>query len=237
MPFSMPSYLLGIGTVVGALTLGFGGGVLLTKGAIKDSAGPTRVERVARSEPLPGASSTTPSVPQVTTAAAQAPRNDSSAVQPVSNEPVRQIQAVAEPARPAADTPRDEPAAPRDEPAKAAEAIKPEAAGQVEAIRQAEPRQAEQKDAEQWRSPRDQRRAEREQRRMEQRIEREQRYLERKARALEYVRTRQRPLEELERRARPELAFERDEPRSSPIASPLEGLFGRSIEVVPAERD
>jgi hypothetical protein len=39
MPFSLPSYLLGVGTVVGALAFGFGGGVLLTKTAIKDSGG------------------------------------------------------------------------------------------------------------------------------------------------------------------------------------------------------
>src|SRR5258708_1999764 len=41
MRFSMNSYLLGVGPVVGALALGFGGGILLTKPAIKDSpAGP-----------------------------------------------------------------------------------------------------------------------------------------------------------------------------------------------------
>jgi hypothetical protein len=51
MPFSLTSYLLGVGTVVGALAFGFGGGVLLTKTAMKETAtGPTRVERVARSE-------------------------------------------------------------------------------------------------------------------------------------------------------------------------------------------
>ena len=51
MPFSLGSYLLGVGTVVGALAFGFGGGVLLTKTAMKESsAGPTRVERLARAE-------------------------------------------------------------------------------------------------------------------------------------------------------------------------------------------
>ena len=49
MPFSMGSYLLGVGTVVGALAFGFGGGVLLTHTAIKESsAGQTKVERLAR---------------------------------------------------------------------------------------------------------------------------------------------------------------------------------------------
>jgi hypothetical protein len=52
MPFSLGSYLLGVGTVVGALAFGFGGGVLITNTAVKETAaGSTRVERVARSEP------------------------------------------------------------------------------------------------------------------------------------------------------------------------------------------
>jgi len=56
MRFSLTSYLLGVGTVVGALAFSFGGGVLVTKTAVKETAaGPTRVERVARSEPAPEA--------------------------------------------------------------------------------------------------------------------------------------------------------------------------------------
>jgi len=63
MPLSLGSYLLGVGTVVGALAFGFGGGVLLTHTAMKESpAGQTRAERLARVEPEP-----------VTPAAAQAP--------------------------------------------------------------------------------------------------------------------------------------------------------------------
>ena len=50
MPFSLSSYLLGVGTVVGALAFGFGGGVLLTKTAMKDIPAETRVERVKRAE-------------------------------------------------------------------------------------------------------------------------------------------------------------------------------------------
>jgi hypothetical protein len=51
MPFSLGSYLLGVGTVVGALAFGFGGGLLLTHTAMKESpAGQTRVERLARAE-------------------------------------------------------------------------------------------------------------------------------------------------------------------------------------------
>jgi hypothetical protein len=52
MPFSLGSYLLGVGTVVGALAFGFGGGVLLTHAAMKESpAGQTRIERLAHVEP------------------------------------------------------------------------------------------------------------------------------------------------------------------------------------------
>jgi cell division protein FtsN len=57
MPFSLGSYLLGVGTVVGALAFGFGGGVLLTHTAMNETpAKSTRVERVARAEPEPSAS-------------------------------------------------------------------------------------------------------------------------------------------------------------------------------------
>jgi type IV secretory pathway VirB10-like protein len=53
MPFSMATYFAGVGTVVGALALGFGSGIVLTNTAIKDTpAGPTRIERVARREPI-----------------------------------------------------------------------------------------------------------------------------------------------------------------------------------------
>jgi len=51
MPFSLSSYLLGVGTVVGALAFGFGGGVLLTRTAMKDTpVAETRVERVKRAD-------------------------------------------------------------------------------------------------------------------------------------------------------------------------------------------
>jgi hypothetical protein len=61
MPLALNSYLLGVGTVVGALAFGFGGGVLLTHTAMEESpAGQTRVERFARVEPEPK----TPAAPQ-----------------------------------------------------------------------------------------------------------------------------------------------------------------------------
>jgi type IV secretory pathway VirB10-like protein len=50
MSFSMNTYFAGVGTVVGALIFGFGSGIVLTKTAIKDTSGPTRIERVAHRE-------------------------------------------------------------------------------------------------------------------------------------------------------------------------------------------
>jgi len=53
MSFSMTTYFSGVGTVVGALALGFGSGIVLTNTAIKDTpGGPTRIERVARPRPI-----------------------------------------------------------------------------------------------------------------------------------------------------------------------------------------
>jgi hypothetical protein len=60
MPFSLGSYLIGVGTVVGTLAFGFGSGVLLTHTAMRESpAGQTRVERVASAKPE------TPATPQI----------------------------------------------------------------------------------------------------------------------------------------------------------------------------
>jgi len=215
MPFSMPSYFLGVGTVVGALTLGFGGGILLTKTAIKDtSSGPSRIERAARTEPLPAA-------PQITEArAVPVPRADPPPA-PQVQAAVAPVQTAPEPSKPVAAT--------QDEPAKAAEPAKAEPVRQAEAPKQAEPRESGQ-----WASPRELRRADREQRRMERRAERERYYAERRARGMEVVRLRQRPLEEeREQPRRPELAFEREEPKPNLF----EGLFGRPQDAAPAERE
>jgi hypothetical protein len=230
MRFSMNSYLLGVGTVVGALTLGFGGGILLTKTAIKDTpAGPSRIERAARPEPAPAA----PPVQVTDAKAVPVPRADLPAVQPAA-EPVRQIQdnqvqAAAQP-KPADDL---KPVAEALESPKAAEPVRQidtskqaeQPVRQADAPKQAEqtPRPIEAKQVEQKES--EQRTAEREQRRAEQRrIEREKRIAERerKAKTVIIVR-RQRPTEEQDQPARPELAFEREEPRPNLF----EGLFGR----------
>src|SRR3954453_18869988 len=104
MPFSMTSYFLGVGTVVGALALGFGGGIVLTNTAIKDTpTGPSRVERAARAEPVPS--------PQLTEAKAVAvPRAEAAPVQaagepkPAPPQPLAEVArqeppAIAEPVR------------------------------------------------------------------------------------------------------------------------------------------
>jgi len=72
VPFSLGSYLLGVGTVVGALAFGFGSGALLTSTPMKETAAaPTRTERVARAEPKPPAQQEKPPVQQEKPAAPQ----------------------------------------------------------------------------------------------------------------------------------------------------------------------
>jgi hypothetical protein len=215
MSFSMPSYLLGVGTVVGALTLGFGGGVLLTKTAIKETAnGPSRIERAARPEPNAAA-------PQVQVTEARAipvPRAEPPAVQP------------APPVQAAVENPKPVVEAAREEPAKQAEPVKqaevPRELPRQEQKQTDAPKQIEQREAEQRMTGREQRRAEREQRR----IERERQYAERRARAPEPAGTR---LRVIEQPARPELAFEREQPRPNLF----EGLFGKPADPAPAERE
>lgn len=247
MRFSMNSYLLGVGTVVGALTFGFGGGILLTKTAIKDTpAAPSRIERAARPEPAPAA----PQVQVTDAKAVPVPRADLPAVQPAT-EPVRpiqdnQVQAAAQPKpaddiKPVAESPRQEPpkaAEPvrqidtskqAEQPVRQADAPKQveqpvqhaDAPKQVEQPRPIEAKQVEQKESEQRAAEREQRRAE--QRRIERAKRIAERERERKARTVIVVR-RERPVEEQEQPARPELAFEREEPRPTLF----EGLFGRS---------
>ena len=207
MSLSMPSYFLGVGTVVGALTLGFGGGVLLTKTAVKDSpAAPSKLERVVRAEPI------SPQVTQVTEAkAVPVPRGDPSLALQAAVEPVPQVQATPAPAQPAQvqaamEPPKPVAALPRDEPARAVEP----------ATRADAPKLAEQNA---------------EQRKADRKIERQKRYAERKARAVAYsARARPRPLEEQDqaaRTARPQLAFEREESRVS--------LFGGLFDTAPLD--
>src|SRR3954447_11081165 len=134
MRFSMNSYLLGVGTVVGALAFGFGGGILLTNTAIKDTpAGPSRVERVSRQEITPA-----PAPVQVNEAKpVPVPRAEAAPAAQPAPEPAPQVQAAAE-EKPAAE------ATPVAETKPAAETARAEAAKAAEPVRQVElPRQAE----------------------------------------------------------------------------------------------
>jgi hypothetical protein len=219
MPFSMPSYFLGVGTVVGALAFGFGGGVLLTKTAIKDTP-PSRIERAARAE--------TPVAPQITEARA-VPRTEPTAVLQPATESAPQVQAAVEPPKPVAETPKQEPVKVV-EPARQVELPKQTEPKQVEQRQSDAPKQIEQREAE------PQMMTEREQRRVERRMERERRYAERKARAMAaYARMRQRPVDDPQQEdrqpARPELAFEREAPRPNLF----EGLFGRPQDTAPGD--
>ena len=225
MPFSLSSYLLGVGTVVGALAFGFGGGVLLTKTAMKDSPmAETRVERIKRAD-----SPSTPQQPaeaKATPAPAEplpgsAPQVHASTEPP---KPVAEAPQPAEPAQAAAPSPQTEPvgaaaSVPPTEPATAAAPIpQTEPAKPADqSIKSAEQREAELRKAE------------------ARKIARQKRYAERKARAMAEARARQRQWQEqaepsgaevvFERSSRPALAFEREEPRFKPFDIPL---FGRS---------
>jgi hypothetical protein len=234
MRFSMNSYLLGVGTVVGALAFGFGGGILLTKTAIKDTpAGPSRIERVARPE------AASPQVQMTEARAIPVPRADPTpAVQP-RPEPVPQVQAAAEPksaseTKPVAEAARPEPATATD-PVRQVDSPRQAERQAEQPVKQADaPKQIEEREARQEMTVRELRRAEREQRRAERRMERERHYADRKTRAMEYARTRQRPIEIQEQPARPELAFEREAPKPPNL---FEGLFGRPAEAAPAEKE
>src|SRR5437868_14390265 len=185
MPFSLSSYLLGVGTVVGALGFGFGGGVLLTKTAMKDTpVAETRVERVKRADsPSPSAplqpvetvEKATPSAPPpaepAAPAAGPAPPVQASTEPPKTEtpKPIAEAPTPAEPATAAELPPHTEPVKPAEQSSKYAEQ------------REAELRKAEART-----------------------IERQQRDAERKAKAMAMSRAKQRQFEEQPEPSRPE---------------------------------
>jgi hypothetical protein len=208
MPFSLGSYILGVGTVVGALAFGFGGGVLMTKTAMKETpAGPTRIERVARSEPEPAAqqhdANNNPAPPAAPAPATNPPATNSDPAQAATPQP---------------DTRRATESA--TEPEQAAK--QPEqAAKQPEPARQAEPvNQTEQKDAEMQKKAADRK------------AERQKRYADRKDRSFATSRTRQPPSEQQDQPGRTEFVFGPEEPhffgREEPRGGPHFNLFGLS---------
>ena len=228
MPFSLPSYLLGVGTVVGALVFGFGGGVLLTKTAMKDTpVAETRVERVKRADSPSGAPRP---VETVDTKAIAPPPPPAEAAAPASSvqastdlpkaesaQPIAQVpkQATAEAPRPA------QPATAAESPPQTALANPAEASTPLAEQKEREPRKAEAR-----------------------RIERQKRDAERKAKAIAMARAKPRQFVEqgepsrpdyvYERSSRPALAFEREEPRFNSLDIPL---FGRSREFSPIDRE
>jgi hypothetical protein len=179
MPFSLYSYLLGVGTVVGALAFGFGGGVLLTNTAMKENpAGPTRMERVARAEPAPAATQQVASAPENAAPPAaqtpavntgQAPAAQSPAVNadqpPAAQPPVAQTPAATQPvATPTAGTEPTKPN-PQREAERAKEPGPVQPAEQVrqpaEQAKQTEPREDEQRKTSERKAERSKRYAER----------------------------------------------------------------------------
>jgi hypothetical protein len=144
MPISLGSYLLGVGTVLGALAFGFGGGVLLTHTAMKEGpAGQTRGERLVRAEPETPAAPQAPTA-QVTATPGQAAAAPSQVTAPDQDHPasVSAIKQDAGPAeQPAAVSPEPVPAAPKSDAAR-----KPvrEAPRQIQAARAQQPKQVEQ---------------------------------------------------------------------------------------------
>jgi hypothetical protein len=214
MPFSLGSYILGVGTVVGALAIGFGGGAVLTNTVMKENpAGPTRVQRVARSEPLPA--------PQ--TADVPAASSQENPAPPVAQAPSvdgdQAHAAQAPPAQPAA-APAPAPAVQAEPPPKpdvqreAERAKDPASTQPAEQARQVEPaKQAESKEAEPRRAA-------------ERKGERQKRYAERKLREMTIARMRPRRPEVVDE---PEVVVsEPQEPHFDLFRFP--GFFGRSAD-------
>lgn len=226
MPFSLGSYLLGVGTVVGALALGFGGGSLMTKTAVKETAaGPARAERVARSEQEPARPAQRENAKESSAPPAPAAQRDPPvAVQAATVQPDTRTQAETakppEPAKPDA-AHAVQAAAPQPGTRTEAEGAKAaEGAKQGEAVNQTEQKAAVQKRA------------------AERKLERHKRYAERKDRSFAGSGARQRPWEE-EAQDEPErrgFVFGRRGPRFElyRLSPPR---FDRSYDWGPNDRD
>jgi hypothetical protein len=133
MPLSLGSYLLGVGTVVGALAFGFGGGVLLTHTAMKQEQVQTRLERLTRVEPEASATPQAPAaqiIPAPKQASATPDQNQNTA--PDQNRPaaVTAVKRDAQPVEQAAANP------PNSFPAAQAASPKPDAVREPASARQ-----------------------------------------------------------------------------------------------------
>jgi hypothetical protein len=139
MPFSLGSYLLGVGTVVGVLAFGFGGGVLLTHTAMKESpAGPTRIERLARAEPETPAARQAPAA-QVTPTSNQAAVDPNQVAATDQDRPAPVIKPDAAPAEQPSSVPSDPVPAARAQKPDAARKAEPETPRQIQAVREPQP--------------------------------------------------------------------------------------------------
>jgi hypothetical protein len=215
MPSSLGSYLLGVGTVVGALAFGFGGGVLLTHTAMNETpARSTRVERVARAEPEPSASpqaSGTQATAQASaTAQVTAPTEQPAALRP-DPVPIAQAETPKPDARGNAlpDAPGKTEAARQPEPAKQA-ANEPQPPKQVEPTQRTEPKLAGSREA------------------TDRKAERAKRYADRRFREIAAPRMRPRKYE-IQQESIPEVVVSRPPEQHFDLFG---GLFGR-----PADRD
>ena len=143
MPFSLGSYLLGVGTVVGALAFGVGGGLLLTHAAMKESpAGHTRVERLARAE-LPTPAARRVPAAQITPLANRAAVSDQVPT-PDQDQPASPEQPPAIAPNPQAGTPKPAPHKPEETPRQVQAATQLPRQPIVQAARQPPPKQIEQ---------------------------------------------------------------------------------------------
>ncbi len=185
MNFSMPSYLIGVGTVVGAIAVGFGGGVILTNSAVKEAATPARVERVAHPDVPPAKI-----VARVENAKvdANAPAGAANASPAMDNTqtPVTVIPLDAKAS--------SAPLAPQT----ADQSVAPNSAAPVQQVLASDSEQVSAGEAER-------------QRRAEKRLQRKRLQAERRAKAQAVAKMRQQQFEVREQQARPELAFERDD--------------------------
>ena len=189
MPFSLYSYLLGVGTVVGALAFGFGGGVLLTNTAMKENPSSlTKMERVARSEPQPAPAQQVASAHEnAAPPAAQTPAVNTDQA------PAAQMPAVNTDQAPVAQAPVAQPAA---APAAGAEPPKANSPREAERVKEPVPAQP----AEQASQPAEQAKqmepkGDEQRKTTERKPERQKRYAERKSGDTTIARTKPRRLE------------------------------------------
>ena len=206
MPFSLTSYLLGVGTIAGAIAFGVGTGVLMSKSALKDTPAQTRVERVARVEPV--AAALAEPAPAAAPPVAEAKENPAPPI----------AAAVAAPSHQPDPAPSAQPETPKAPP----ETSKTEArtdAGEKppEAVKQGAPA-----------NPSEPKLTAQETRPAVRRVERPRHYAERRTRRVPVETTRQWQSDEQDPPERPEVVYRREEPRFGLLRVVRPPAFDRS---------